>query len=78
MKDTLYSALWQRLEAKIKTTPNLVYCHASFSDDDLESGYLSPESDSSKSQTQRLQNVHNLRMLENKVRGMSVYCVTCE
>jgi len=40
-------------------------------DDDLESGYLSPGSDSSRSQTQRAHNTNNLMMLEQKVR-MSV------
>lgn len=38
------------------------------SDDDLESGYLSPGSDSSRSQTLRVQNSNNFTMLEHKVR----------
>ena len=44
------------------------------SDDDLESGYLSPGSDSSRSQTHRLHN--NFMMLENKVGDFCLRCQT--
>lgn len=38
-------------------------------DDDLESGYLSPGSESSRSQTHRVKNVNNnIHVMEQKVR----------